>query len=232
MSVMYEFGNEIKNLIECQEYILNNIDWKDNFSGISIDPLVIYTASKSLTIKELTSLTIIIKMYIDPIIITLDHTDAYSCNSSYTCDLYNSYTNDSKNIIIQTFLLSAKSKENIKLDSIKTIMEYKCYNVEDFINITSSNNLQTELSIKDISRNIDISLKKINIDDIVKKWNKLAKTGVTGENTQYKTIQFTGLINKNPGYDCIWQLCTPCPIDSNFTFKCHSLQYLWYNCFK
>jgi hypothetical protein len=160
--------------------------------------------------------------------LVFDHVETFPLHSHFTNDPDNSVSNG--NVTLQTFIFSSNNlSNNVVLDSLKTIVEYKCPNVQDFLNITSGNSLQTGLSIEDLTRNVTISSQNIDINDIVVIWNNLANSGVTGGNIQYKSIQYTGLINKNLGHDCIWQLSSPDPIVPNFTFRCHSLQYQYYN---
>lgn len=212
----------------CDAYIRANINWASHFQGISTVPLTVYS-DIPLTEPQLAALTILMNAYVDPaVFLVFDHVDTFPLHSHFTNDTDNSIFDG--NVALQTFIFSSNNiSNNVVLDSLKTVVEYKCPNVQDFLNITSGNSLQTGLSIKDLTRNIPIASQNININDIVTVWNNLAHTGVTGGNIQYKSIQYTGLMNKNPGYDCIWQLYTPDPIDPNFTFRCHSLQYLYYS---
>lgn len=220
----------------CDAYIRANINnpnnsdlnWVSHFQGISTAPLTVYT-DIPLTESQLAALTVLINAYVDPaVFLVFDHVDTFPLHSHFTNDRDNTIYNG--NVILQTFIFSANNNsDNIILDSLKTVIEYDCTNVQDFLNITSGNTLQTGLSINDITRNVTIASQDINIDDVVSVWHDLAVAGSTSGNIQYKSIQYTGLMNKNAGYDCIWQLSTPSPIETSFTFRCHSFQYIYYN---
>lgn len=228
-SYPYIFSNIVCGKVSaCDAYVRNNINWVSHFQGISTVPLTVYS-DIPLTEPQLAALTILMNAYVDPaVFLVFDHVETFPLQSEFTNDADNSIFNG--NLILQTFIFSSNNiANNVVLDSLKTVVEYKCPNVQNFLNITSGNSLQTNISIKDITRNVLIASQNINIDDIVTVWNNLANTGVTGGNTQYKSIQYTGLMNKSPGYDCIWQLYTPHPVDPNFTFRCHGLQYLFYS---
>jgi len=229
MSYPYPFPNIVCGKVAaCDAYVRANINWVSHFQGISTVPLTVYS-DIPLTEPQLAALTILMNAYVDPaVFLVFDHVDTFPLHSEFTNDTENSISNG--NVVLQTFIFSSINiSNNVVLDSLKTVVEYKCPNVQNFLNITSGNSLQTGISIKDITRNVLIASQNININDIVTVWNNLANTGVTGGNTQYKSIQYTGLMNKNPGYDCIWQLYTPYPVDPNFVFRCHGLQYLYYS---
>ena len=236
MSSYYQFPNiNCGKAGACDAYIRANINnkndpnlnWLSNFQGISTVPLIIYCSSP-LTDGELAGLTTLINAYVDPaIFLSFNHVETFPSHTPSTNNLSNSIIND--NLVLQTFIFSAKQENNVVLDSAKTIVEFICPNVKNFLNITTGSTLETGLCIQDITRNIMISSQDVNIDNIITIWHDLAATGSTQSNSQFKAVQYTGLMNKNPSYDCIWQLCSPAPFDSNFTFRCHSLQYIYYD---
>jgi hypothetical protein len=212
----------------CDVYIRNNINWVSNYQGMSTNPLTIYTTDP-LTQDQLSTLTTLLSNYNDPPVwLQYDHTTSYPLHSHFTSDPDNTINNNE--ITLQTWIFSEQElkNNNLVLDSMKSIVEYNCPNVQNFLNITSGSTLQTGLTINDLSRNITIASQNIDIDDIALVWHNMAVSGTTGGNVQYKSIQYTGLMNKNPNYDTIWQLTTPKPIDPNFTFRVHSLQYIYY----
>lgn len=208
----------------CDQYIRKNIDWISNFQGVSSNPLTIYTEIP-LTEIQLSDLTTLLNGYTDPeIYLSFDHVDTLTLNSKFNNDPDNIII-DGKNVI-QTFIYST---QNISiptvLDGMKTIVEYHCPNVQNYLNTTSGN---ISIEIYDLSRNLSISTQTINLNEIAVSWNNLAQTGSTEGNTVYRSILFTGLMNKSPNYDVALQL-RGSTSDSNCKFRCNSLQYLYYN---
>ena len=228
----YEFPNVYVSLLgACQQYIIDNIDWQSNFNGLVTNPYLTVLTNAPLSDVQLSNLTTLLNNYQDPSVwLIFNHTASYPLHSHYSNDLDNTVSDGY--ILMQTWIFSILDTQNtdVALDSIKSVIEYNCPNVQNFLNITSGNALNTGLIISDLTRNIDIASQDIDINDIVTIWNGLAQTGSTEGNIQYKSIQYTGLMNKIPtNYDCIWQLKTQQPIDPNFTFRCHGLQYLFYD---
>jgi hypothetical protein len=229
MASQYVFENVVCSKISaCHNYIKSNIDWDDNFDGINLGPFTVLTVYAPLTTEQLESLTILLNAYVDPeVFLVLNRVESYPLSSHFTSDITEIVDN---NVNLQTFIYGANTtNDNIVLDGLKTIIEYKCPHVEDFLNITSGSALQTAVSIYDKTREIEIATQNIDIDDIVTIWHNAAVNGETGVDNRFKTIQYYGLMNKNANHDCVWQIRTPAPISSEFTFRCHSLQYLHYN---
>lgn len=221
----YSFPDVVCGKVEaCDQYIRKHIDWVSNFQGVSTDPLTI-NSEIPLTEIQLSDLTTILNAYTDPeIFLSFDHVDTLTLNSKFNNDLDNIIINGQN--VIQTFIYST---QNISiptvLDGLKTIVEYHCPNVQNYVNTTSGN---ISIEIYDISRNISIASKTIDLNEIAINWNNLAQNGSTGESTIYRTILFTGLMNKSPNYDVVLQL-RGASSDSNCEFKCNSLQYIYYN---
>lgn len=221
----HSFPNKIVNKpVALDKLIRSNISWGMDFNGVSTDPLVVYF-SRELTIEEDEELHQIVENYTDPaIFLVYDH--------SNTLSMYSHYTNDDANIktdgkcVLQTFIYNNPSANNgLVLDSVKTIVEYACPNVQNFLNTTSGN---ISLSIVDITRNVVIFDLTKELDTIALEWNSMAATGSTESNTVFKSVQFDGLMNKTPNYDVIWQFRGNTSNDT-FTYRCNSLQYLFYN---
>lgn len=208
----------------CDQYIRKHIDWVSNFQGITTGPLTIYS-DIPLTEIQLTDLTTLLNAYIDPeIYLSFDHVETLTLNSKFNNDLDNIIINN-KNVI-QTFIYSTQNISTpTVLDGLKTVVEYHCPNVQNYVNTTSGN---ISIEIYDISRNISIASKTVDLNEIATKWNNLAQNGSTEESTIYRTILFTGLMNKSPNYDVVLQL-RGSTSDSNCEFKCNSLQYIYYN---
>ena len=164
-SYPYIFSNIVCGKVSaCDAYVRNNINWVSHFQGISTVPLTVYS-DIPLTEPQLAALTILMNAYVDPaVFLVFDHVDTFPLHSEFTNDTENSISNG--NVVLQTFIFSSNNiANNVVLDSLKTVVEYKCPNVQNFLNITSGNSLQTNISIKDITRNVLIASQNINIDD-------------------------------------------------------------------
>lgn len=225
MSYSYSISDIICNKPGAlHKYIQDNINWDINFVGVSTNPLVISTDIE-LTEIQLSELTNILNAYVDPVVyLAFDHVDTLTLNSKFNDDLDNIII-DNKNVI-QTFIYSTQNISTpTVLDGLKTIVEYHCPNVQNYVNTTSGN---ISIEIYDITRNISIASKTVNLNEIAVNWNNLAQTGTTQGSTVYRTILFTGLMNKSPSYDVVLQL-RGSTSNSNCKFKCNSLQYLYYN---
>lgn len=208
----------------CDDYIRANIDWVSNFGGISTVPLTIYT-NNPLTDIQLTNLTTLINSYVDPaVFLIFSHAETLPLHSHFNTDTDTNIID--RKSVIQTFIYSTLNiKKPTVLDAMKTIVEYNCPNVQNYLNITTGN---ISLEINDITRNVSITTNIIDLNEIAVNWNILAQTGSTEGNTVYRSTLFTGLMNKSPDYDVALQL-RGSTSDSKCEFRCHSLQFLYYN---
>ena len=222
----YPFSDIIVNKANaCDAYIRSHVDWVSNYNGLSTSPLTIYTL-QPLTDSQLSALTILLNGYTDPaVFLVFDHSINYPLHSHTTDDTDISII-DGKSVL-QTLIFEASNNSNtIVLDSMKTIVEYICPNVQNFVNTTLGS---ITLEIFDISRNVSICSDTINLSEISTKWNNMAQTGSTIGDYVYRSHQFTGLRNVNPDYNTVWQLRATTNGSSTFSIRCHGLQYLYYN---
>ncbi len=225
MSYSYSFPDIVCGKAgACDVYIRKNINWDNLFEGISTPPLTVLT-NTSLTESQLSELTTLINAYVDPeVYLTFDHVETLTLNSKFNNEADNIVI-DNKNVI-QTFIYSTQNiSPPTVLDGMKTIVEYHCPNVQNYLNTTSGN---ISIEIYDLTRNTSISNKTINLNEIAISWNQLAQTGSTDGSTVYRSTLFTGLMNKSPNYDVALQL-RGTTSDSNCEFRCNSLQYIYYN---
>lgn len=221
----YPFPNIVCNKSSvCDEFIRANINWNDNFNGISTPPLTIFT-NTPLTDNQLADLTTLLNTYVDPVVyLSFAHTETLAMHSHFTSDTDNVIFDDKK--VIQTIIFNSKNNNStVVLDSLKTIVEYTCPNLQNYINATSGSIL---IEIYDLTRDISIASKTIDLNEIAVGFHTLAQTGSSQSNTRYRSVMFTGLMNKNPDYDCIWQI-RGWKSDDNFDFRCSSLQYIYYS---
>ena len=221
----YIFENIIVNKPgACHQYIQKNVTWNNDFNGLSTNPLRIEVL-RPLLEEELNSLTILLNNYVDPsIFLQLNRTETICLHSHFTTDSDNVVMNDSN--VIQTFIFSGNSNEsNVALDSAKTVIEYLCPNPQTFLNDKSGN---ITLDIYDITRNVLIASQNIELNTIADEWNTLAQSGSSNTSTLYRSLMFTGLMNKNTSHDCIWQFRGKTS-RSDFTFRINGLQYIYYD---
>lgn len=221
----YPFPNVVCGKVgACHQYVKDHVDWVSNFVGITSEPLTVYT-NNPLTDVQLAALTVLMNAYVDPAVyLVFDHAETLPLHSHFNTDIDAVIVND-KNIM-QTFIYSTLNISTpTVLDSIKTIIEYNCPNVQNYLNTTSGN---ISLEIYDITRNVSIATNVLDLNEIAVNWNSLAQTGSTQGNTIYRTTLFNGLMNKSPNYDVILQL-RGSTSDSKCQFRCNSLQFLYYN---
>ena len=230
MSFSYPYPNCICNIADSLDFYLRaNLDSSFEYSGINTYPTTVLT-QVSLTDTQLTELTPLMNAYTDPAVwLTFDSTSISCLHSHWNTDTDNSivYEGTTANVIPQTFIYSVLNQQinSTVLDGLKTIVEYNCPNVQNYLNTTSGS---IYLEIYDITRDTQITYQNIDISDIASTWNTLAQTGSTVGNTIYKTVQYSGLMNQNPSYDVIWQLRTNNGGDSKFIYRCNCMQYLYY----
>ena len=221
----YQFPNVVCGKVgACHQYVKDHIDWVSNFVGITSVPLTVYT-NNPLTDVQLAALTILMNAYVDPAIyLVFDHAETLPLHSHFNTDT-DAVVVDNKNIM-QTFIYSTLNISTpTVLDSIKTVVEYNCPNVQNYLNTTSGN---ISLEIYDITRNVSIATNILDLNEIAVNWNILALTGSTQGNTVYRSTLFNGLMNKSPNYDVILQL-RGSTSDPKCQFRCNSLQFLYYN---
>ena len=221
----YTFSEKIVNIPGAlDKELTDTLSFATIYQGLSTDPLVV-NFLQSLTETQQTELETLINVYVDPAqFLTLDHTESHMLHSHFIGDC--SLNNDNCSIF-QTFIFNGvNSNTSAVLDGAKSVLEINCPNVQNYLNTTTGS---LTLSINDLTRNVNIASQNVNIDDVLINWNTLAATGSTLGNTQYKTVQYSGLVNKNPGFDCIWQIVGTHNDDPKFDFRSNSLQFLYYN---
>jgi len=208
----------------CDQYLRNNLPGScvNNYQGLSTSPTII-EFNRSLTFDEINDLNILMSNYIDPdIFLVLDHTETVALNSNFSNELNNTIIDDK--CVFQTIIFKNQNNNSLILDSMKTVIEYNCPNVQNYLNTTSGN---ISLEIYDITRNYSIGSISLDLNEIGVHWNTLANENNTSGNIIYRSFQFTELGNICPDYDIILQL-RGTQSDSNFDYRLHSLQYLYY----
>lgn len=169
-------------------------------------------------------MALLVNDYVDPsVFLQFHHTETIALHSHFTKDTDISSSDDLS--IIQTLIFSAnKCNGGDVLDTAKTVVEYYCPNPQLFTETSGS----IILELYDITRDVIISSQTIDLEEIATNWNTLAASGSTSPNTMYKSFSFTGLMNKTPSYDCIWQF-RGVASHASFTFRINGLQYIYYD---
>lgn len=212
----YTFTKTITKPSAFDYYLMQNIIDPTIYDGVSTSGnTVIILTKRELTQPEIDNITQLINTYTDPaVFLQYNHTEsspAYSdfCNSTSLCQL-------------QTLIFVNRNSDNVVLDSCKTIMTYSADDVSLFANVPTAS---ITFEIFDITRNWQIASQTIDItNNILATW----KTQGTGNNESYLSAIFTGLYDKVPDYDCIWQFRASVS-DSNFKIRMNGLQYIFYN---
>lgn len=215
----YIFENIVVNKPgACDAYIRKNISWNDDFNGLSTNPLNIQV-NRELSQEELTSLTTLLNNYVDPsVFLSLNHTETICLHSHFTTDADNVLIDDFS--VIQTLIFSGNNVDaSVVLDSAKTVVEYFCLNPQNFISDKSGS---ITIEIYDITRNISIASQTIELGSIAEEW------GENDSSTKYRSLMFTGLMNKTPNHDCIFQFRGKTS-RNDFTFRINGLQYIYYD---
>ena len=207
------------------QYLLNNLG-SELYNGVVFnDELFIIITNSVLTNDEITNLQTLLQNYTaPPYILTFNSTDTLTMHSHYNDDT-DVISDSSGNSILQVMIYNNSNNPNTVIDGLKTIVEYYCPNVQNYLNVTSGS---LYIQIFDITRQIAITEKTIDISNITSSWNTLAQSGSTQSNYVLQSVLFDGLNNKTCGYDCIWSTMVK-PSDSNFKVRFHSLQHLLYN---
>jgi hypothetical protein len=177
--------------------------------------------------QEISDLTIYINEYADPeYFLVFDRTDSMA--------LFSTYSNNEENIIIedkdvlQTIIFTNRNSPDTVLDGMKTIVEYYIPNVQNFLDV-SDQDAFINLEIYDITRDISITNQTLPLNEIATKWRQMAENNITTHDVVYRSAMFTGLMNKTPDHDCIWQIRGFVQPPEKFSYRINGLQYLFYN---
>jgi hypothetical protein len=156
----------------CDAAIRSHINWVSNYNGLSTGPLTIYTGV-ALTDAQLSDLTVFVNGYTDPaVFLAFDHSVNFPLHTHTTLETDLTFVDNKA--VLQTLIFEASYTNNtVVLDSIKTVVEYICPNVHDFISSTSGN---ISLEIFDITRNTSICSDTIELNEIASGWNTFYST--------------------------------------------------------
>lgn len=225
LSQTYSFPNITVNKPgACDQYLRQNLSSTcvNDYQGLSTYPTII-EFDRGLTTSEQSSLNTLMINYVDPaVFLVLDHTETKTLHSDFIIDPYNTTINNT--CVLQTLIFSNQNNNSLVLDSLKTVVEYNCPNVQNYLNTTSGN---LSIEIYDITRNYSIGSITTPLNEVATQWNIMANQGITHGNVIYRTLQFTNLRNACPNYDIILQL-RGMQSDTNYNARLHSLQYLFY----
>lgn len=228
MSFTYNFTKEITIPTAIDDYLRKSNIPGYNGCGYQDDGSFLLTVNTSteLSTDDQTRLTDLINAYVNPpYFLMLSRTNAVPLHSHFTLD--DPDVIDGKTVL-QTYIYNGNTTADSGevLDGIKTVVEYKVNNVQTWVNNTTGS---LSFEIYDISRNITITSRDIELGSIAQQWNQLAQTGSTEGSTLFRTELFTGMMNVSPGYDCVWQMKGKVDPPDTFDFRVNSYQELFYN---
>lgn len=228
MSTSYTFTKIVNKSDAFEAYIRTKISWVDVYNGFSTytDNIVIYV-QRELTEQEIADLTIYVNEYIDPeFYLVFDRTDSMALHSDYSNDPSNVVINNKD--VLQTFIFTNRNSPETVLDGMKTIVEYNIPNVQNFVDVLDEDAF-INLEIYDITRDITITNQNIPLNEIAAKWRQMAQNNSTDSDVVYRSAMFTGLMNKTPDHDCVWQIRGYVQPPEKFAYRINGLQYLFYN---
>jgi hypothetical protein len=226
MAFQYPFTKTVTKADAFDAYLKQYISWLSDYQGASTtDVQVIIFVDRQLTTQEQTDLQTLIDNYTDPAVwLTFDHVETMALHSHFTDDVDNLIIDGQD--VLQTYIFCNRNTPQTVLDSMKTIVEYKCADVSAFANNTTGN---ITLSLYDISRDVEILSGNIELAEIGTRWNTLAQQGNVTSDTVFRSVQFYGLMNTVPNYDCVWQIRGSTEPPGTFTYRINGLQYIFYN---
>jgi hypothetical protein len=211
----YNFTKSVTKPPAFDDYLRKRVD-SAVYDGVAIsgDSVILLTKSE-LTPAQLSQITQWINDYVDPeIFLQYNHTESSPA--------YSDFSNSTSLFPLQTLIFVNRNQDNQVLDACKTIITYSTEDVSQFANVESAS---ITFEIYDITRNWQISTQTIDItSDILASW----KSQGTGSAESYKSAMFTGLYNKVPDYDCIWQFKASVS-NPNFKVRMNGLQYIFYD---
>ena len=225
MSFSYPFEKQVTKADAFDSYLKKNVSWPSDYQGLSTsqNQAVIFVM-RELTTEEQTDLQTLVNNYTDPAVwLTFDHVETMAMHSHYTDDTDNHIIDGQD--VLQTFIFCNMNTPDTVLDSLKTIVEYKCNDLSTFAASTDGN---ITLSLYDVTRDVQILSSTIELNEIATRWNTLAEQNVT-KDVVFRSAQFYGLMNTVPNYDCVWQLRGSVEPPGSFTYRVNGLQYIFYN---
>lgn len=226
MSFDYTFDKTVTKADAFDAYLRQNVAWVSDYQGSSTNSSqVTILVARELTAEEQTDLESLVAAYTDPAVwLTFDHVETMAMHSHYTTDADNILI-DGRDVL-QTFIFCNMNSPQTVLDSMKTIVEYRCDNISAFNSITEGNII---LSLHDITRDVQILESTIPLNEIATKWVNLAEQGNVTSDVVFRSAQFYGLMDKVPNYDCVWQLRGSTEPPDTFTYRVNGMQYIFYN---
>jgi hypothetical protein len=128
---------------------------------------------------------------------------------------------------VQSFIFpsSGNSDDGTLIDSLKSILKITALDVASFANATTGT---LTIELYNYTRDYSITTKVINIDGIVQDWATMASENVTGPNTVYQSVMFSGLMSHTTNYDNIWVFRIGVS-DVNMEIRMNGLQKLFYS---
>lgn len=152
----------------------------------------------------------------------------WELDKTFSYPTFSEFINSSIPFPVQTFINVNRRTDTYGLNSIKTIVEYKCENVGVFANKTTAT---LKVQLYDVTRDwmmVDID---VPIYFVVSQFRQQAVA--LGENSNvpsstFRSLMISDLWDKSVNYDTIWQIRMGVT-DPDIKIRIHGLQNLYYN---
>lgn len=183
------------------------------------ESLIVYT-SQELSSEQYQTLSGLIESFTDPEVFL-------SLVASVPDTLRSSTTSSSTPEVVQTFIYSNTfNGVTGTFNAIKTVLEYKTNNVQNFVNFSGQCFVTFEIYC--YTRNFLIASHQLDITDVCESWKQSALEGSSDPAVIYKTFMVEGLRNVVANYDCLWNYKLSVS-DPNVQATIHAKQMLYYD---
>jgi len=218
----YEYNKVIDKLTAFNNYIVANITWVENFDGISYSEGVVFIYStRELTTQEHDDLTVLVVAYVDPEV-SLIYSNSISAPMETAFSSETGLFIEGKRVL-QTFIFSLCDEPEKVIDAIKSVVEYRCFDVSD-----PPVDGAIDILIWDMTRDTQIANINIPLAEIQTKWDTMASEEETGSDTVFRTFMVSGIASETPNHACVWQI-RGSTNSNKFDFKLNGLQTIYYN---
>lgn len=231
----YTFTKEVQNVDALKWYLVKNFDLIDENRDISftndengiILTVTIYT-TKVVPDERISVLNTLVANYTHPVYYLpgVNHVETYPIFTN-TYSGVSTFPIYSWIIPYRRFVYPPSGKESSKsvINEIKLLFQVHTDDITQFVN-KDSDNFSVELFC--VTTNVSIATEVVDITDIITIWKTKASNGETGADSQFKTMQFTNMWDKNPDFDCIRKLNIT-NTDTNVALSLSTIQYICYN---
>lgn len=203
------------------DYMIKNCSYFEGFmqspDGTNLDIL----AKRELTQQEQDDMFALIGAYTDP---------AYWMQLAYVQDMpMHTHPIANPNYeVLTTFIMSHQNQDESRIDSIKSVIMICTDNVENFGDYDSAETHSITLDIYDYTRGVVLSSVTSNLQNFYTAFKNQANADKTGFHSEWHSVQFYGLKDSLPNYDCIWQFRAKIDSARQACVSLNGLQKLYY----